>query len=51
MVSFMMCDLEGKGKVTLKNYEEFCLRFLTMYEELVQVKVNVGSRQSEIIAE
>ena len=33
-ISFMMCDIQGNGKVFQKDYHDFCFKFLAMYEEL-----------------
>ena len=47
----MMCDILGHGKVKKAKYREFCLKFLIMYEELLQTKMNISSRQEEIITD
>ena len=49
-ISFMMCDVKGEGKVLFEDYKRFCLSFLAMYEELTQMKMNIGHQQEEIIA-
>ena len=34
-LSFLMLDMEGKGRVNLENYRDFWQEFLFMYGELL----------------
>ena len=38
-ISFMMCDVEGLGKVFYDDYRNFWIKFLEMYGELLQMKI------------
>lgn len=42
MISFMMCDIDGSGKVHKEQYRDFCLKFLIMYEELMHTKIEIS---------
>jgi hypothetical protein len=38
-ISFLMLDLEATGHITLETYENFWLQQMTMYGELINVKI------------
>ena len=50
-ISFMMCDIQGEGKVFQKDYHTFCIQFLAMYEELTQQKTRIENLENEIASD
>jgi hypothetical protein len=45
-----MLDLSSTGKVSLESYESFWKKFLEMYGELFNLKIDVSDQESVIAA-
>ena len=50
-ISFMMCDIQGNGKVFQKDYHDFCFKFLAMYEELTQQRTRIENLEKDITSD
>ena len=48
-ISFMLCDIQGQGKVFLDDFKKFVFEFLGMYEELTQIKTKIDDLEADIV--
>lgn len=47
-ISFLMIDIEGKGKVTFGEYQNFWKQFLAMYGQILQTKIRYDENTADL---